>query len=274
MGTRVTEDSSGSRNQVELGFSWEIFVLLLSILSIANLVFVLLPISDASKQVILVVDGVLTLVFLADFARRMQVAPSKRGYFLHGGGYLDLLGSIPVPGLRLARLFRIVRAVRMVRRYGLAGMAKRFGEGKAEGSILIVIFIAILVLELSSIFVLHAEHGAPDANITNASDALWWSYVTITTVGYGDRFPVTNEGRVVGVLLMTIGVGIFSTFAGFLANTFLAPRKRREAVREAVLSAAPPKVVPAADLEAIRELVEEQERVTEELRSRLAELDR
>jgi voltage-gated potassium channel Kch len=81
------------------------------------------------------------------------------------------------------------------------------------------------VLQFGSMFVLGAEANAENANIRTASDALWWSYVTVTTVGYGDRFPVTNYGRLIGVAMLTIGVGLFGVLTGFLANAFLAPAK-------------------------------------------------
>lgn len=59
---------------------------------------------------------------------------------------------------------------------------------------------------------------APESNIKTAEDAIWWAFVTITTVGYGDRFPVTTEGRIIAALLMTAGVGLFGTFTGFIAS--------------------------------------------------------
>lgn len=268
MGNHIVEDRPTTDPHVQLSFSWEVFVLLLSILSIVNLVLELLPIADTSKSVLYVIDAGLTLVFLPDFFRRLYVAPSKRGYFFRGGGILDLLGSIPLPGFRLLRLFHVTRAIRMLRRYGISGMRMRFGETAAQGSILLVVFVAIVVLESASIFILGAERGAPDANITTASDALWWGYVTITTVGYGDRYPVTNEGRLVGVFLMTIGVGLFSTFAGYLANAFLAPRRAKRAAAEASV-----RPMSAEDLERLRTLAGEQERVTADLRAKLAELE-
>ena len=267
MGNPAATEGSTSESQVALSFSWEVFVLLLSILSIVNLVLEALPIADTSKTVLFAIDAALTFVFIPDFLRRLQVAPSKSGYFFRGGGFLDLLGSIPAPGFRLFRLLRVTRAVRMLRRYGVDGIRKRFGETAAEGSILLVVFVAVVVLEFSSVFILGAERGVPDANITSASDALWWGFVTITTVGYGDRFPVSNAGRLVGVMLMVIGVGLFSTFAGFLANLFLAPRKARAAAAEASV-----RPMSAEDLERLRTLVAEQERVTADLHARLAEL--
>lgn len=80
-------------------------------------------------------------------------------------------------------------------------------------SVVLVIFGAIAMLQL--------EKGVEGSNIHNASDALWWAFVTITTVGYGDFYPVTHEGRVVAVILMTSGVGLFGTFTGFVASRFL-----------------------------------------------------
>lgn len=68
---------------------------------------------------------------------------------------------------------------------------------------------------------LQLEKGIDGSNIHNAGDALWWAFVTITTVGYGDFYPVTYEGRIVAAVLMTAGVGLFGTFTGFVASWFL-----------------------------------------------------
>jgi len=83
----------------------------------------------------------------------------------------------------------------------------------------------ILVLEFGSLTMLRVEQYAPDGNIHTASDALWYTIVTISTVGYGDRYATTNAGRLVGALIIVVGVGIFGTFTGFLANFFLSPSK-------------------------------------------------
>jgi voltage-gated potassium channel len=79
----------------------------------------------------------------------------------------------------------------------------------------------------------------PEANIKTAEDAIWWALTTITTVGYGDRYPVTSEGRVVAGVLMCAGVGLFGLFSGLLAAWFVAPhqqekREEVEALREEV----------------------------------------
>jgi voltage-gated potassium channel len=84
------------------------------------------------------------------------------------------------------------------------------------------------VLEISSLLIISIEARLPEANIKTASDAIWWGYVTITTVGYGDLYPVTNSGRTVGIFLLTAGVGLFGVLTGYLANAFLAPPDERE----------------------------------------------
>ena len=89
-----------------------------------------------------------------------------------------------------------------------------------------LLLAGILVLQFGSLTILRIEDDAPGANITTASDALWYTIVTISTVGYGDQYPVTNAGRVVGSMIIVVGVGIFGTFTGYLANLFLAPRKK------------------------------------------------
>ena len=74
---------------------------------------------------------------------------------------------------------------------------------------------------------LYFEKDAPGANITTGGDALWWGYVTATTVGYGDKYPVTMGGRIVGTLMLTVGVALFATFSGFLAHAFLSNKADR-----------------------------------------------
>jgi voltage-gated potassium channel Kch len=79
-----------------------------------------------------------------------------------------------------------------------------------------------------------AERDAAHANIRTGADAIWWIMVTITTVGYGDRYPVTLAGRLIGMAVMIAGVGAFGAFSGFLANFFLSPKLPTNIGRDAV----------------------------------------
>src|SRR3954454_24039781 len=191
---------------------YEIFVGSLSILSILNLVLLYLVADPNLDTVITGLNLLLSLVFLADFTYRLFTAESKSRYFFRQFGWADLLASLPFPQAKILRVFRLVRVFRLLRDNGIKNIARSLIKDRAGSALLTLLLMGILVLEFGSLGILHIEQYAPDANITSASDALWYVIVTISTVGYGDRFPVTNNGRLLGTFIIVIGVGIFGTF--------------------------------------------------------------
>lgn len=245
----------GAREPVT-GSPYEIFVVAVSVLSLINIVLFALPLQVLDRGIIAVVDGVLCIFLLADFVQRLVRSDPPRDYFFHHLGWLDLLGSIPVPGLRLFRIVRTVRLVRELRRKGGRRMVREISAGRAEASLLLAVFIAIVTIEFSAMAVLSIESRTAGSNITSTSDALWWAWVTMTTVGYGDVYPVSNPGRVVGAFLMTMGLGLFGVFTAFIANLFLAPRVRRMDS-------------PSSEITEMRALLDQNDRLAMELRSRL-----
>ena len=96
-------------------------------------------------------------------------------------------------------------------------------RNRSQYALFITVLSAFVVLSVSSILVVQFESRSADANITTGGDALWWAFVTITTVGYGDQYPVTTLGRAVGVFVMFAGVGIIGSLASILAS-FLVPQ--------------------------------------------------
>jgi voltage-gated potassium channel len=208
--------------------AYECFILAVSMLSIINLTIVLaLPLSEA-RSILQVCDVVLSGILLLDFGFRLLSAPSKREYLIRQYGWMDFLGSLPFPGLRLARFFRIVRVVRLIRDAGLRRLRRAVLRDRAGSTLWGVLFMTLVLIEVASVLTLAIEVQDKDANIRTASDALWWMYVTIATVGYGDRYPVTDTGRVVGVVTMTLGVVLYGAITAFLANAFILPRTNRE----------------------------------------------
>jgi voltage-gated potassium channel Kch len=239
---------------------YEFFMLAMAILSIVNLALLLIyPFESQSWDLVLFVEGALTIVFVIDFVYRLKTAPSKSGYFFHQRGYLDLLSCVPT--LRIFRIFRIVRAIRIERRLGGPRVLRELRQEVASGALYLVAFVGITTLEVVGLLELRFEENAPGANITTAGDALWWGYVTATTVGYGDQYPVTTGGRLSGLFMLTIGVALFATFSGFLANLFLSPRKPK------------PAEAPSAEIVEIRALLDQQEKTTAQLRAKLEQLE-
>jgi len=235
---------------------YEIFIGLLSILSIVNLVLLYAVRDDNLQQVLQVMNGLLSAVFLMDFTYRLWTAPSRSHYFLRGFGWADLLASLPLPQAKFLRIFRLVRVVRLLRELGGRTVLRGLVAERAGSALLTLLLMGILVLEFGSLAILRVEQGAPDANITSASDALWYTIVTISTVGYGDQYPVTGVGRVLGAGIIVVGVGIFGTFTGYLANAFLAPRKQSADGESPRADEEQPTTAPAAEtLDALRALV-------------------
>lgn len=205
---------------------YEIFIGILSILSIVNIVL-LFAIDDPNLDAVLYVMNVLfSVVFLADFTFRLLTADSKSRYFFREFGWADLLASLPFEQLKILRVFRVVRVFRLLRAYGAKNIVRSLVKDRAGSALYVLLVMGILLLEFGSLAILKLEQFQSGANITTGSDAIWYVLVTISTVGYGDQFPVTNQGRLLGALIIGVGVGIFGTFTGYLANFFLAPQKK------------------------------------------------
>lgn len=245
---------------------YEIFIIFVSVLSVINLLVTWIPgIDPDAIHVIEIINFFLTIIFLSDFLYRLLTARSKKHYFFSDWGWADLLASIPA--LRILRLFRIFKAYRLLDKYGGRNIFCQLKKHRAESVLYIVIFCVMLVIESGAFMVLMAERSAPNANIQTASDAMWWVYVTITTVGYGDRYPVTNAGRMVGVMVMTMGVGLFGTLAGFIANKLLAPEIPDTP------STGETTVTDKNEISGIREALREQTRQNEQIQQRLDRIE-
>jgi voltage-gated potassium channel len=209
--------------------AYNIFILVLTVLSLAVMVVMLLPLSDETIKLLSVYDNLICVIFLIDFFLNLRAVPKKSDYLIKERGWLDLLGSIPSLGLltnvgkfagllRLARLSRLARIARLLRGENKKTLVKDILANRSQYAAFLTILLTIIVLTVSSVLVLQFESQSPDANITKGGDALWYSIVTITTVGYGDRYPVTAAGRITAMFIMFMGVGIIGALASILSS--------------------------------------------------------
>jgi len=169
-------------------------------------------------------DYLICLFFFLEFTYRFIKADNKLNFMKWG--WIDLLSSIPmVDFLRAGRLLRLIRLLRVMRAFhSTRQLLNHIFSNKAKGALTSVSILAILLIIFSSIAILAIE-DAPNSNIKTAEDAIWWTYTTISTVGYGDKYPVTTEGRVLAMVLMTFGVGMFGTFTAYVASIFVKDNK-------------------------------------------------
>jgi voltage-gated potassium channel len=146
-------------------------------------------------------------LFALDYVVRLRQA-EDRWYFLRHNAF-DLL-VIALPLLRPLRLLRLVTLVRVVNRKASSQLRGQVATYMAGGTTLLAFVAALAVLD--------AERGAQDSNINDFPDALWWAIVTMTTVGYGDHYPVTTMGRYVALGLMIAGIALLGTVTATLAS--------------------------------------------------------
>jgi voltage-gated potassium channel len=178
-----------------------------------------------------VAESVLTIIFAAEFGSRFLASFDRRAYLR--GHWIDLVAVVPtVRGLRVARLLRLLRLVRAFAGvYRALGHVGRLVNHRGLG-LLITAWIGVMVVCSAGLYI--AENGVNKA-ITSPLDALWWGVVTLTTVGYGDVYPVTPEGRLAASVLMLLGIGLFgaitATITSYLIATGSTTRPSDPAVR-------------------------------------------
>ena len=163
------------------------------------------------------VEGAILLIwvaFIVDFVFRFSFHKDKRAFLR--ANIIEIIAII-VPAFRFLRVLRIVMAI------GLLTRVVQSLQGRVN---LYVAIVLPLLTFAGALGVFEAERFDPRANITNFGDALWWAAVTIFTVGYGDRYPVTWEGRSIAVVLMLGGVAMLSVITANLASFFLSQQRQ------------------------------------------------
>jgi voltage-gated potassium channel len=218
--------AAGSRPRGRKSNAYQIFILVLTVLSLVIMVWLLMPITPQTRQLLNWYDNAICFIFLYDFTMHMiDARKSKTNYFIKERGWLDLLGSIPSFGLttyggllRLARLSRLARITRLMRGQNKKEMVEDIIQNRNQYTAFITILLTAIVLTVGSTLVLQFESKDPNASIQTGWNAFWYSIVTITTVGYGDFYPITYGGRIVAIFIMFMGVGIIGALASILSS--------------------------------------------------------
>jgi voltage-gated potassium channel len=254
--------------------NYVIFVHGIVLLTIINSAIWLLFTYGEEDSALLTINLVLSLYLLSDAIVHLLRQKHKLDFLFRRHGWTLFVGSLPIPFFGVIRLLRTGLGFRRLRRSHLIEAQQVIFTKRAQTTLLIVILSAIVVYETAVLSVLRVESGVDDANIRTAGDALWWGIVTISTVGYGDRFPISPHGRFVGVALIAVGVGLFTSITSYMADSFRHPRRRRPMVMMTTDKAHDP----ASLIENLRQMLEEQDAAQKtamsEMQEQLNELER
>ena len=206
--------------------TYQLFMALVTLLALAiAFAYYLIPLPATVDQVLYVVDSLVSVILLYDFFAHVFTQRGRTRYLLTYG-WLDLLGALPgLPALRLARIPSLVVMLRELRDTTPKDARMAARQRLAESTLLTVVLVVLLVVTMGSILIVIIEAPVESANIKTGEDAVWWAIVTVATVGYGDKFPVTPLGRLIGTAMIVMGVSLFSVLTSYIATQFMARRK-------------------------------------------------
>ncbi|MBC8201808.1 MAG: potassium channel family protein [Planctomycetes bacterium] len=206
--------------------SFNLFVAVSGIISLTLLAWRLtLTPNSPTVQLIDMFDLGVCAIFFCDFLYNLYHAKNKFKY-IFTWGIVDLLASIPaaqfgtskvIHTMHWPHLFRIVQGVRAIK--SIHAIIRAVRVDRRSTMVVTGFLIAEITIVGCCFAVLYFESQDPNANIKSAADVLWWSVVTMSTVGYGDFYPVTVGGRFMAVLLMFVGIGLFAMMAALFADT-------------------------------------------------------
>ncbi|ANU35446.1 ion channel [Vibrio scophthalmi] len=187
---------------------------------ISGLLF--MPISNETRQVLIGLDFIICSIFILQLSIDL-IRATDRVQFLKRH-WIDFLASLPmIEPLRFARLFHILRVVLVIR--SSRSVVKQLLSNRKETTIASILLLLVILLTLGSSMMLFLEGHSPDANIKTGGDALWWALVTISTVGYGDHYPVTDAGKILASGVILCGVGLFGMISGLITSMITSPTR-------------------------------------------------
>lgn len=187
------------------------------------------PLSDTASRIIFLLNVAIWIVFAVDYLARLYLALDRWAFVR--GNVVDLLIVL----LPMLRPFRALRLLRVLRLSAVAGMAQKRAAESLHARVTAYVVTAVLAAVVAAgAGVREAERGSPDANIRSLADGLWWAATTVTTVGYGDRYPTTSLGRLVAVALMLVGIALLGVVTASIAAWFVDRLQAVEASVEEV----------------------------------------
>jgi voltage-gated potassium channel len=230
--TKMDIKSIVEKNDTRSGRVFDFFVQGLILLSIITFSIETLPnLESGTRELLQSTEAVIVILFTLEYLLRLYVADRKIVYIFSFYGLIDLIAIIPFYistgiDLRSFRIFRILRLFRLMKLFRYSKAIRRFSRAFTIAKEEIVLFgvVTIMLLYLSAVGIYYFENGAQPEAFKSIFHSLWWAVATLTTVGYGDVYPITVGGRIFTFFILMIGLGIVAVPAGLLASALLKAR--------------------------------------------------
>ena len=227
-----------NRSRASLILNTVIYILI--IISIVNLMLATVPIfQEKYGYIFLLVRNIVMPIFIVEYVLRLYASGSLDKYKGLGGKFkyaitpyamIDLLSILPyllvnmgfnssfIRSLRLLRIFRLLR----VRKYAIfiQSMKKIFSNIKEQ--LIVLLFFTVIIIIILSFIIYHVEHEAQPEVFSNMFQTMWWSVATLTTVGYGDMYPITTVGKTITGIVTIVGISFIAIPGGLFASEFMA----------------------------------------------------
>ena len=214
-------------NNNRLSRSFAFFIQFLIVLSVITFSVETLPNLKPQTRVILQsIEVFCVIIFTLEYFARIYVADNKLKFVFSFFGVIDLLAILPfylsfgvdLRSLRVLRMFRLFRLLKLVR-YNKA--MRHFSKAMVMAKEQIILFMAItlVLIYFAAVGIYYFENEAQPEHFSSIFDSLWWSIVTLTTVGYGDVYPITVGGRIFTFFILLIGLGIVAIPTGIISSS-------------------------------------------------------
>lgn len=221
------------QNDTLLGRTFDFSIQLLIIFSLITFSIETLPdLRPATRRYLNIFEIVTVSIFTAEYIVRLVVADNKTQFATSFFGVIDLLAILPFflsfgVDLRSIRAFRLLRLFRMFKLIRYSNAIQRFHRAFliAREELVLFLFVTIILLYLAAVGIYHFEHDAQPEIFKSVFHSLWWAVATLTTVGYGDVYPITTGGRIFTFFILLIGLGVVSVPAGLVSSALSKARE-------------------------------------------------
>lgn len=223
-------------NDTAAGRGFDLTIQLLIVISIVTFSIETLPnLSSETIGLLSNIETVIVSIFTLEYLARVYVADRKRDYVFSFYGIVDLIAIVPfylsvgldLRSLRILRMLRLFRLFKLVR-YNTAMQRLRRAFYIAKEEIVLFGVVTIMLLYLSAVGIYYFENEAQPEQFKSIFHSFWWAVATLTTVGYGDVYPITVGGRIFTFLMLMIGLGIVAVPAGLLASALSKARSEEQ----------------------------------------------